>query len=343
MSEITTDTAISAGEKPFSFTGQGGEYFKIWIVNIFLTIITLGIYSAWATVRTRKYFYGNTRLMGSSFGYHAKPINILIGRVIAVVIYLIFVGIASIVPVIGFILALALLFAVPWILNRALRFNAFNSSYRNIRFNFKGTYGGAFMAFIIWPIIGVLSLYLLAPVAVKKQQEYIAKNHLYGRSHFSLMLSTGAVYAVFFIGLVIFIAVAVVTFFLTAGMQSALPELGSEAYRGIIAIYVAMPIWFLYNFVAMTNLTYNNLNLKENRFSSTMTLMSYAGLVIVNLILIVITLGLAIPWVKVRNARYKADKLALIASGNAQKFEQAETNNTSALGDEIGAIFDIGV
>jgi len=42
--------------KQFYFTGKGGEYFRIWIVNICLTILTLGIYSAWATVRTRRYF-----------------------------------------------------------------------------------------------------------------------------------------------------------------------------------------------------------------------------------------------------------------------------------------------
>ncbi len=32
----------------FRFTGNGGEYFRIWIVNLMLTIVTLGIYSAWA-------------------------------------------------------------------------------------------------------------------------------------------------------------------------------------------------------------------------------------------------------------------------------------------------------
>ena len=30
------------------FTGKASEYFGIWIVNVLLTILTLGIYSAWA-------------------------------------------------------------------------------------------------------------------------------------------------------------------------------------------------------------------------------------------------------------------------------------------------------
>lgn len=44
------------------FRGTAKEYFKIWIVNVLLSIVTFGIYSAWAAVRTRRYFYGNTVL-----------------------------------------------------------------------------------------------------------------------------------------------------------------------------------------------------------------------------------------------------------------------------------------
>ena len=47
---------------PFQFDGKATEYFGIWIVNILLTIITIGIYTAWAKVRTNRYFYGKTRI-----------------------------------------------------------------------------------------------------------------------------------------------------------------------------------------------------------------------------------------------------------------------------------------
>jgi hypothetical protein len=58
---------------PFEFSGSGSEYFRIWIVNILLTIMTIGIYSAWAKVRNRSYFYGNTRVHGAAFEYLASP------------------------------------------------------------------------------------------------------------------------------------------------------------------------------------------------------------------------------------------------------------------------------
>src|SRR4249919_4111096 len=65
------------------FSGQTGEYFGIWFVNLLLSIVTFGIYSAWAKVRTQRYFYANTSLAGASFEYLASPVAILKGRLIA--------------------------------------------------------------------------------------------------------------------------------------------------------------------------------------------------------------------------------------------------------------------
>ena len=77
---------------PFKFHGDGGEFFRIWIVNIVLTILTLGIYSAWAKVRTKRYFYGNTELAGDRFDYLGDPLAILRGRIIAIVLLLFYQG-----------------------------------------------------------------------------------------------------------------------------------------------------------------------------------------------------------------------------------------------------------
>lgn len=67
------------------FTGSSKEYFRIWVVNMLLSIITLGTYSAWATVRNRRYLYGNVELDGSRFDFHGQPLAILRGRILAVI------------------------------------------------------------------------------------------------------------------------------------------------------------------------------------------------------------------------------------------------------------------
>jgi uncharacterized membrane protein YjgN (DUF898 family) len=73
---------------PFRFSGSGSEYFRIWIVNVVLSIVTLGIYSAWAKVRRKQYFYGSTRIQGASFEYLADPVKILKGRLIVVGLFM---------------------------------------------------------------------------------------------------------------------------------------------------------------------------------------------------------------------------------------------------------------
>ena len=57
----------------FVFSGTGKEYFRIWIVNLCLTIATAGIYSAWAKVRRLQYFHRSTALAGAVFDFHGDP------------------------------------------------------------------------------------------------------------------------------------------------------------------------------------------------------------------------------------------------------------------------------
>jgi uncharacterized membrane protein YjgN (DUF898 family) len=127
----------------FVFTGDGAEYFKIWIVNVLLTIVTIGIYSAWAKVRRLRYFYNNTKFAGSTFDFHGSPIAILKGRIVAVVLILLLQ-----VPVIEVVVAVffVYLLGLPWLLYRSFRFHMANTSYRNLRFNFTGNSKGAYIA-----------------------------------------------------------------------------------------------------------------------------------------------------------------------------------------------------
>ena len=84
---VSLEPAAPRDPEPLSFHGSGREYFRIWIVNLLLSIVTLGIYSAWAKVRRLNYFYRNTRLAGASFDYHASPIAILKGRIAAALLF----------------------------------------------------------------------------------------------------------------------------------------------------------------------------------------------------------------------------------------------------------------
>ena len=78
-----TETSIQR----FAFTGRTPEYFRIWAVSLCLSLLTLGVYSAWGKVRKRRYLFAHTRLDGSGFEYRASPVAILKGRLIALALF----------------------------------------------------------------------------------------------------------------------------------------------------------------------------------------------------------------------------------------------------------------
>ncbi|WP_148874710.1 YjgN family protein [Serratia marcescens] len=160
---MTGNTSQPLGLHRIKFHGKGGEYFAIWLVNALLTIVTLGIYSAWATVRRRRYFYGNTELDGDRFDYHAQPLQILKGRLLVVgaifIFYVLLAMMPTLAPALTLVAMLVLLALLPWIIIRSWRYNAIMSSYRGVRFNYVCLTGRAYWVFLFCPLLLIVGLY----------------------------------------------------------------------------------------------------------------------------------------------------------------------------------------
>jgi uncharacterized membrane protein YjgN (DUF898 family) len=122
---------------PFIFSGNATEYFKIWIVNIFLTLITLGLYSPWAKVRKLRYLYGNTLLDDNCFAYLADPVRILKGRLVAVTALVLYYLAWDFYPDAGMVLLVVGVLLFPFALITATSFQMRNTGYRNIQFSFE--------------------------------------------------------------------------------------------------------------------------------------------------------------------------------------------------------------
>lgn len=133
---------------PVTFSGKGGEFFGIWIVNVLLSIVTLGIYSAWAKVRTKRFFYGNTHIAGDNFEYHAKPMQILKGRLVALVVVMVWLVANQFFPEVSFALLLVFYVALPWLLWSNARFDAAMTSYRNVHFSFNAALKQAYLSLL---------------------------------------------------------------------------------------------------------------------------------------------------------------------------------------------------
>ena len=325
--------AKDSKEVPLEFHGKGGEYFKIWIVNIILSILTLGIYSAWAKVRNKKYIYGSSQLNGAGFEYLADPAKILKGRMIAGVFLVLYSTLSNLFPQIGFVFTLGLLALVPWIVVKALTFNARNSAWRNIRFGFSGSIKEAAKAFFLYPILVPLSLGILAPYTYYRQRKFIIENSSYGTTSFTFNATARDYYRLFmsaFIPLIIGIGlVAMIVFFL--------PPLAMPA---ALLLYLYL---FAFYSVKTTNLQFNAAQLAGHQFKANLKIKEYLMLVITNSLATAFTIGLFYPWAKIRTMRYKLSHISLIASGDIDTFVADEQKQVSSLGEEMGDFFDVDI
>jgi len=145
--EVNQSAALSRTKYPFEFNGKGLEFFGIWIVNLCLTIVTLGIYSAWAKVRTQRYFYGNTVVDDSAFEYLADPKDILKGRVIAVLLFGAYSVVNQFFPVYSPFAFLALMLVLPGIIVLSMAFRMRNSAYRGLTFRFARNFKHAYLVY----------------------------------------------------------------------------------------------------------------------------------------------------------------------------------------------------
>ena len=290
------DTSGASSNLSFEFRGDGMEYFKIWIVNVLLTIVTLGIYSAWATVRNRRYFYSNTILDNSSFSYLADPITILKGRIIAIVAFIAYSVSASLFPPAAIAIAVVFIFLFPYFLNKSLAFNHRMSAYKNIQFRFKGSYGQAFMVMYVWPLLGMLTLGILYPLAFLKTNEYVVKNSSYGTTNFDFNATFkdyGMIFLIMIgVGLVFGVPIWAITFFA--------PSLAPVTPILMMVVYFALIVYFM---VETTNLFYRSTVLADHGFDCNLTMGGFAKVALINGILIILTLGLYLPAAKVRMAK----------------------------------------
>jgi len=368
-------------EYPFRFTGSGREYFGIWIVNLLLTLITLGLYLPWAKVRTRRYFYGHTRVADAPFDYLANPVAILKGWLIALAVIIVYQIAIQVNPLAAPLFAILFLLALPWIVVRSLMFKARNSAWRAIRFNFNRAYGEAVKVFIGLGLLVPLTFGLALPYQMYAMKRFVANNSAYGRTPFALRARALQFYGPYlfaglvFIGLaallgaLLFPAMREVTEALGAGLATdpgvctglrdsgvhCLEETGTPPDPEVIARLMGLQLTWLaglgltylliyaYLQARLGNLVFNHLTLDSHAFRSSLRARDLLWLYLSNAVAIVLSLGLLVPWARVRLARYRADHLSLVASGDLDGFVQDQTATVGAAGEELGEVFDIDI
>ena len=342
MDSARSATRELSRDMPVEFNGRGGEYFRIWIVNLVLTILTLGIYSAWAKVRTKRYFYRNTIVGGSPFEYHARPIQILKGRAIVVGAYLAFGVVNMVSPVLAGILILVALGFLPWLVVRASVFNARNSSWRDVRFNFNSnTKAEAAKVFLLFPFLSIFSLGLLTPYITYRGWRFAIANARLGTTSFEIHAKLGKYYAAFFMTLLMVVGVVVLLFVMGRNILWTEPV---QIYVAVTAGYIMVITGFVIAYGALTrNASLNATQVGPYQFESTLHVGALCWIAFSNLLAIVLSVGLLMPWARVRITRYLATNLIMHGPPDLDMFVQGSRPESRALGEEASDFFDVDI
>ena len=160
---------------------------------------TLGIYSAWAKVRVLKFMYGSTDLKGARFDFHGEPIPILKGRIIAAVLGLLYLYGSKIHIAVGILGLLLIYVGVPWLIVKSLKFRLGYTSYRNIRFSFRGAIPEAYnmwLKFATFPAI-IIAINLIALYLYPLEENKADPLKPLQAPIFKFILVTSAIYLIY--------------------------------------------------------------------------------------------------------------------------------------------------
>ena len=311
---------ISSGtgsSNKFNFRGKGRTYFKIFFLNRLLMLCTIGIYYFWAKIKERRYLYNQTELDGDSLDYHATGLELLFAYLKVAVLVLIVVGVEYlkeiypgelIVIIAGLVLSLIFFIVTPIAMVLTQRFRYSRTSWRGIRFSFRGKIRELMRIQIPGILLTILTFFIYYYYLHFKTRDYNINNTYFGDTKFGF-----------------------------DGNSSDLIKKYLLAY--VLTLFTFGIYWWW--FAAERHRYYwAHTYFKNIRFRSTIQGKPLFWLKLTNLLLIVFTLGLGYPYAVIRETRFIFDNLYLDGELDFQEIMQ-DAKSPSAVGEGIADAFDI--
>lgn len=365
---------------PIRFTGSGSEYFRIWIVNLLLTLVTFSLYWPFARARRIAYFQNNTLVGDDPLGFHGDPWKMFRGYLLVLVLGIGYGVVSEMAPSIAVLLLLAFAAVWPALWRASLQFRLRNSSWRGVRMAFVGDLKGAYVALLpffvpalamlllmpelaedskptdaettrVFAVLGGVTLYTFAvlPWCFARLKQYQHGGYSFASERTTLRAGTGSFYGLIarVIGLVLLVlallgsAIALLTFGAGAGGGPGTRMLLVFGVLGLI--YLLLPLIVVpYATAALQNLVWANTRSANTRFRSELRFGTMLRVMALNWLLIALTLGLYWPFAKVRLARARLEAMALQVKGDVDSWmARAQASSQGVLGDAAGDFFGI--
>jgi uncharacterized membrane protein YjgN (DUF898 family) len=367
---------------PMQFTGSGSEYFRIWIVNLLLTIVTLTLYVPWARARKLRYFMANTLVGGQPLGFHGNPRQMFKGYLLICVFVILYSLAGNFSPTAGIVALAAGTLLWPALFKSSLQFRLSNTSWRGLRFAFRGSLAGAYRAMLpllipgaillagqhlmmdpthppLWfgvfaGVIG-LSMMAIAPWLFWNIKQYQHRHYALGNLQTEFKAGAGSFYLltlkVIGVGLALIIlptaVIGAVGYGLFTGLQGGRPGVG-WAIAGGVAYFVILMVAFLcvrpYATSRLQNLVWTQTGNTQLRFVSQLRFRSLMWLSVKNSFLTIITLGLYWPFATVAMTRLRLEAVQIKTRISPdQLVGAAQVHTNETVGDAAGDFFGLDV
>lgn len=333
------------------FDGSGKVYFRIWITNLLLSFLTLGVYSAWAKVRREQYLHRHLRLDDSAFDYHGSPLAILKGRLLVAALLVVYSAARLLPAPLPALLFAAAALLFPWMIVRSLQFRAANTSFRGLRFGFRGTYREALLTYLGYGLLTVLTLGLALPLLLWRQKKFLVSNLDYGAHVFGFYATRRMFYRALWLP-------TLLLFLPFGGLIAALVWLGAKPVVTVVMMLVVTKVIaplsfaalaffqfliFPYARMAALNVAWSNTRVDGISMNCRLGFGGYGATHVSNWLLTLLSLGLFWPWAVVRMIRYRTRHFSLDTAGALDGLRGGRARLASALGGEAAASLGMDV
>jgi uncharacterized membrane protein YjgN (DUF898 family) len=234
---------------------------------------------------------------------------------------------------------------LPWLVVRALGFNARNSAWRGLRFDFTAKTRDAVRVYVGYFLVVVLTAGLAWPWFVARQKAFVVSHHALGTSRLGCELPARAFYGIYIRAALLFTLMVVpasaLVFF---GMSKLGPPDGfgwAMYLLPALPIYVAYAAVYAYSQARTMNLMWNNAYGPGLRFSSSLSAFRLVRIYLGNVVAAACSAGLLIPWAVVRTLRYRLEQFAVIVDGNPVHEASPALARVGATGQELGDFFNV--
>lgn len=268
--------------------------------------------------------------------------------------------------VVGVVIVLIQLGALSWLLVQSLRYNSSKTSFRNLRFGF----GSGEARFRLWkemvillllPFLVLISLGLLQPYAAWRWRRFLIHHRRFGTTPFTFTAKPSDFWRLHLRALpLLFPAIALIAtllFFVAVAIRTAItaintPEVTAPSLIPTVMILTVMAIamalatiplllvWSCWLESRAAILTWRCTHLGELRFACAWRARDLIGLRLINGMALVFSLGLAWPWVRIRETRYRLQRISISPATALDGFLAGEQERISALAEGSFAMDD---